>query len=291
MTVARITQRAITDTALRGLQGNLSRLQELQQQLSSGRRIGGPSDDPSGAASAMTFRSQRAQGEQHLRNIDHATGRLTATDDALTNMSDRLRAVREMMIQSRSGAMNSDARSTLASQITSVRSEVVDLYNSRYLDRPVFGGTTPGVNAVDPATGAYLGDDGTVETRISRDALVRTDVKGTDVAADVLPELLTRIAGNVATGSLTPADYDELAAAMSKVLQSLGDVGARAARVETTKAAVDSSRLDLTSRISLNEDVDLPETIMNLQAQQVAYQAALGAAAKIQQTSLVDFLR
>jgi len=291
MTVARITQRSITDTALRGLQGNLSRLQELQNQLSSGRRIGGPSDDPSGAASAMTFRSQRAQSEQHLRNIDHATGRLTATDDALTNMSDRLRAVREMMIQSRSGAMNADARSTLGSQITSVRSEVVDLYNSRYLDRPVFGGTTPGVNAVDPATGAYLGNDAPIETRISRDALVRTDVKGTDVAADVLPDLLNRIAANVAAGALTPADFDELDAAMSKVLQSLGDVGARAARVETTKAAVDASRLDLTSRISLNEDVDLPETIMNMQAQQVAYQAALGAAAKIQQTSLVDFLR
>ena len=291
MTVARITQRSITDTALRGLQGNLSRLQELQQQLSSGRRIGGPSDDPSGAASAMTFRSQRAQGEQHLRNIDHATGRLTATDDALTNLSDRLRGVRELMIQSRSGAINSDARSTLASQISSIRSEVVDIYNTRYLDRPVFGGTTPGVNAVDPATGAYLGDDATIETRISRDALVRTDVKGTDVAADVLPELLTRIAANTGSGSLTPADFDELDAVMSKVLQNLGDVGARAARVETTKAAVDSSRLDLTSRISVNEDVDLPETIMNLQAQQVAYQAALGAAAKIQQTSLVDFLR
>ena len=151
MTVARITQRSITDTALRGLQGNLSRLQELQQQLSSGRRIGGPSDDPSGAASAMTFRSQRAQGEQHLRNIDHATGRLTATDDALTNLSDRLRGVRELMIQSRSGAINSDARSTLASQISSIRSEVVDIYNTRYLDRPVFGGTTAAPDAFTAA--------------------------------------------------------------------------------------------------------------------------------------------
>jgi flagellar hook-associated protein 3 FlgL len=74
-------------------------------------------------------------------------------------------------------------------------------------------------------------------------------------------------------------------------MQTLGDVGARAARVDSTKTNVDAHRLDLTARISENEDVDLPATIMNLQAQQVAYQSALGASAKILQTSLVDFLR
>jgi len=54
---------------------------------------------------------------------------------------------------------------------------------------------------------------------------------------------------------------------------------------------VDSHRLDLTSRISINEDVDMPQAMMNLSAQQVGYQAALQSAAKIQQVSLVDFLK
>ena len=77
----------------------------------------------------------------------------------------------------------------------------------------------------------------------------------------------------------------------SKVIQSLGDVGARTARIDATKTNVDSQRLDLKARISENEDVDLPATIMNLQSQQVAYQSALGASAKILQTSLLDYLR
>jgi flagellar hook-associated protein 3 FlgL len=239
----------------------------------------------------MTFRSQRAAGEQHLRNIEQATGRLNVTDDALTSMSGRLRAVRELMIQSRSGAINGEARSALAAQIGAIRGEVVDLYNTRYLDRPVFAGTAPGSFAVDPASGTYVGDDGRVEARISRDATVRVDVPGTEVGADTVPELLTRIAGSVAAGAVTAADFDDLDASVSKVLQALGDVGARGARIGTTKAAVDATRLELTSRISMQEEVDLPETIMNLSAQQVAYQAALGAAAKIQQTSLADFLR
>jgi flagellar hook-associated protein 3 FlgL len=291
MTVTRITQRSIADTTMRGLQGNLARLQRLQEQLSSGRRIDRPSDDPSGTASAMTFRSQRVAAEQHLNNIDQAVGRLDVTDEALVTISSRLRAARENMVASRSGALNTEARLALSAQVSAIRSEVVDTYNTRYLDRPVFGGTSPGSVAVDPSTGQYLGNDAPVETRISRDATVRVDVAGTAVAADTVPDLLARIAGNISGGGVTAADYDELDAALSKVVQALGDVGARGARIERTKAAVDSARLDLTSRISENEEIDLPETIMHLQSQQVAYQAALGAAAKIQQTSLADFLR
>lgn len=291
MSVDRITHRSLSDTALRGLQSSLGRVQNLQEQLSSGKRISRPSDDPSGSAAAMSFRSQRQSAEQYLRNIDQAGGRLAVTDAALTTLSDRLRGVRDLLLQSRSSAVNSESRGAMAANITAIRSEVLDLLNTRYLDRPVFAGTTAGTYAVDPSSGSYLGDDQPVEMRISRDAMLRVDVKGTDLGADTLPGLLTRFADNVRTTGAADPDIDDLDAAMSQVLSALGDVGARAARVETTKHAVDSLRLDLTARISESEDVDLPETIMQLQAQQVAYQAALGAAAKIQQTSLMDFLR
>jgi flagellar hook-associated protein 3 FlgL len=88
-----------------------------------------------------------------------------------------------------------------------------------------------------------------------------------------------------------PADEDDLDAVSSKVLQALGDVGARQSRIDSAKANVDAERLDLTARISQNEEIDLPEAIMKLQSQQVAYQSALGASAKILQTSLLDYLR
>jgi flagellar hook-associated protein 3 FlgL len=290
--MGRITQSTMSTTALRGLQTSLGVVQDLQQQLSSGKRVNSPSDDPAATAAAMTFRSQRAADEQYLRNADIATARLNVTDNALTQLSDRLRAARGVMIQSQSGAIGSNSLTALSQQILSVRQDVVDLYNTRYLDRPVFGGTVAGAVAVDPS-GAYVGDDGDVTIRISGDASVRTDVKGTAVAADTVPALLQQIAADVAAGNNAGvADgLDSLDAALSKVQQSLGDVGAREDRVDTARSLVDSARLDLTSKISDNEDVDLPETIMHLQAQQVAYQSALSAAAKITQTSLVDFLK
>jgi flagellar hook-associated protein 3 FlgL len=240
----------------------------------------------------MTFRSQQAADEQYLRNIDQVSARLGVTDNTLTQLSDRLRGVRDLLVQAGNAGLGADSRNALAAQAAALKSEIVDLYNTTYLDRPVFGGTVPGQQAVDPTTGAYIGNDQSVQTRISRDATVRIDVKGSDVAADTTPALLDRIVADLGTTATIPsADFTDLDATLSKVMQALGDVGARASRVDSTKANVDSHRLDLVARISENEDVDLPQAIMNLQSQQVAYQSALGASAKILQTSLVDFLK
>jgi flagellar hook-associated protein 3 FlgL len=168
---------------------------------------------------------------------------------------------------------------------------VVDLYNTTYLDRPIFGGTIGGMTTVD-ATGTYLGDDQPVTARISSDAVLRIDVSGTAAGANTVPAMIDQVAADIAspTGA-TDTDLANIDASISQVLQSLGDVGARSARIATTRDMVDSHRLDLTSRISVNEDVDMPQAMMNLSAAQVGYQAALQSAAKIQQVSLVDFLK
>jgi flagellar hook-associated protein 3 FlgL len=286
----RITQRTVASTALRGLQGNLTRMQKLQEQLSSGRRVSAPSDDPSATVSAMTLRSRRAADEQYLRNIDQATGRLTVTDNSLVQLSDRLRNVRELIITARNGALGNDSLAATSANVLAVRDEVLDLYNTTYLDRPIFGGTVKGMTTVD-ATGAYVGDNGAVEARISTDAVVRVDVAGSAVGADTVPAALQGVAANIAAGTVGDADLDAVDAALKQVLTALGDIGARSERVTQTRTMVDNHRLDLTSRISVNEDVDLPEAIMNLEAQKVGYEAALQSAAKIQQISLVDFLK
>jgi flagellar hook-associated protein 3 FlgL len=145
---------------------------------------------------------------------------------------------------------------------------------------------------VDTTTGAYVGDDAPIQARIARDATIRVDTAGTAAGADTLPGVLDQIASDVVNNnSAVGSDLTLLDGELSKVLTALGDVGARASRVDTNKERVQAEQLDFTSRISENEDVDLPATIMQLQASQVAYQSALGAAAKVLQVSLIDFLR
>jgi flagellar hook-associated protein 3 FlgL len=293
MTGMRVTTRSSATATMRGLETSLSRVQRLQNQLSSGRQVERPSDDPAATVSSMKLRSQKRADEQYLRNIDDSRGRLSLADDALTTLSAQMRRAGELLAGSRDAALSDDARAAISAELVEIRKSVIDTYNARWIDRPVFGGTITGENAVDLETGEYLGNDAPIIARVSRDVTMRIDVEGTDAAADILPDILARAATEVVADDQTAVKdvQDELAGALSKVLRALGDVGARASQLETTEQSVDSERLDFVSRISENEDVDLPYAIMNLQTSQIAYQASLGAASKIMQTSLMDFLR
>ena len=92
------------------------------------------------------------------------------------------------------------------------------------------------------------------------------------------------------TGSISKAGRTSLRWIMIEVAWAhVAAQGPEASRYQ--RLGVDSERLDFVSRISENEDIDLPKSIMELQAAQMAYQASLGAASKVMQTSLLDFLR
>ena len=76
--------------------------------------------------------------------------------------------------------------------------------------------------------------------------------------------------------------------AISRVLQ--GELGGRMQRLELSRNQLERARLHLGEIISREEDVDVAETIMQMQSAQVALEAGLQTAAQVIQPSLVDFL-
>jgi flagellar hook-associated protein 3 FlgL len=287
----RISQRMLVNTALNGLQANITKNQQLQEELSSGKLVSRPSDDPAAATSSMLLRSHQALDKQYLVNIDDAAGRLNTADTALQTVVTSIDRVKELVVYVNNAGLGDPSRSAIASELAQIRNSVIDTYNTRWLNRPVFGGTVQGSVAVD-STGVYVGNEKQTVARIAREVTIRTDVSGTEAGADKLPDLLTKMVDDINTGSTDITDdQNQLDSLLNTVLNTIGDVGARVAQVESTKTRVTNEDLDLTTRISENEDVDLPKAILELQASQVAYQASLGAAGKVLQTSLLDYLR
>jgi len=287
----RVTNKMISDSALRGLQTNLSRNAMLQEQLSSGKLVTRPSDNPGAAVSSMQLRTQQRLDTQYLSNIDNAAGRLNTADSAMTTISDMMGRVKEIMVSAQDAALPDASRAALSAELLTIQKGVSDAYNTQWLGRPVFGGTAPGSAAIN-ADAEYVGNDLPVTTRIAREVSIRIDVSGKSAGADVLPGLLGEMAANIADGAVdTESFQDQIDAVQNLLLTAHGEVGARGAKVESTKNRVELEQLDLKTRITNNEDVDLPKAILELQASAVAYQASLGAAGKILQTSLLDYLR
>jgi flagellar hook-associated protein 3 FlgL len=134
-----------------------------------------------------------------------------------------------------------------------------------------------------------------VNRRVSDTEVIRVDLTGPE-AFGAPPNDLFKVVGDIATDlTVDPTALDghlaDLDTAIKGMLSAVANVGARGARVERV-AQINSDRaLDLQSQLAETENIDLPNTIMNLQMQQVGYQAALSATAKALQPTLLDFLR
>ena len=186
MTAFRVTQRSIATNVLVGLQGNLSRLGDIQQRLSSGKQIARPSDSPTGTVAAMQYRGDLAAAKQYARNADDGLGWLGLTDGTLGNIMDQVQRTRSLILQGMSNGSGGspDARAAIASEVDQLHDATIGLANTRYGDRPIFGGTTTSVSAYDMA-GNYLGDNGTVQRTVSDNVKVQVATPGPSVFGSV----------------------------------------------------------------------------------------------------------
>jgi flagellar hook-associated protein 3 FlgL len=300
----RVTQKSIAATALANLQGNLERIGRTQQQLSSGRLISSPSDSPTGTVTSLQLRAQIRSNEQYSRNAEDGLAWLGTIDSALTDAAGQIHRSRDLLVQGMStGVQGLQSRDAIAAEIDQLRDGLVQSANATYLDRPVFGGTTAGGLAYS-TSGAYVGDGGVSATggpqspvyrTLSETTTLRVDISGPEAfgtGATQLFAVLTDISAHLrGDTSQLPGDLDRLDAARVNLQNMISDVGARSNRVAQLRQGADDQILTLRSSLSDVENIDLPKTITELQMQQIAYQAALGATAKAIQPSLLDFLR
>jgi flagellar hook-associated protein 3 FlgL len=296
MAISRMTQRMMSDRALLGMQTGLDRLAKVQEQLTTGRIINRPSDDPTAAASAMRLRSSAAEQRQYARNADDALSWLNQVDATLSSMTNQVRKAREIAVQgANDGALGQQAREALATEVDQIREGLISTANTTYLGRPVFGGITSGDVAYD-STGAWVGQPGSVERTVGDGVKIRVDVEGptafgpdADSLFSHLADLSTALRAGDAAGMATA--IDRLSGDSARITDTQASVGARTARVEQAQQAAGDAELSLKNSLSEVENTDLAKATVDLKLQEVAYQAALAATARVMQPSLLDFLR
>jgi flagellar hook-associated protein 3 FlgL len=295
MAVGRVTESSIHTRVLQNLQRSIAKGQKIQDQLSSGKTINRPSDSPTGTVKAMQLRGETRAAQQYGRNADDGLGWLNTLQSTLDSSSTLINQARDLTVQGLSGGSNdTQSNAALASQIDQIKASLIGFANTKYLDRPVFGGTATGDVAYD-TDGTFVGNTVQTTRTVGAGAKVRVDASGPEAfgAGGGVFALLDDIAKNIKSGDNTAlgANLTKLDDAANLMRTTLSGVGARYNRVEQMQQSAQDRLLSVTAQLSDVEDVDLPKTIMDMQLQQTAYQAALAASAKVIQPSLIDFLR
>lgn len=298
--MTRITQRMMSDASLVSIQTSLSRLSKTQEQITTGKVLNRPSDSPTDTTTAMRLRASIAQQKQFARNAQDGQGWLNLADSTLQGVNSLVSRARDLALQG-ANASNATpaAREALAAEVDQIRQSVLASANTTYLDRPLFGGVTGGpVAFAQDATGTvpYAGTPGTVDRAIGPNASVPVNVDGPTAFGadgssvfDDLAALSTALrAGD--TAGISNA-LGTLKASQDRIQAAVSDVGARESRVDKAVDTANDAVLALTTQLSGVEDVDIAKATVDMQTQQVAYQAALAVTAKVVQPSLLDFLR
>lgn len=293
----RVTQRTMSQGALNNLQGNLARMQNMQEQLSSGKLIGKPSDSPTGTVSALRYRSDIRRAEQYVRNAQDGLGWLGTADTALTKVAEVSRRVRDLVVRSVNGAIGQGEREAMAAEVDVLREELLSLANTTYQGRPIFAGKVSATQAYD-ATGTYLGSPSPspVERSVAPGMKVQVNMTGEEVfgpnATDLF-KVVAEIANDLRTNpsDLAVTDLTDLDAGITQVLNAVAGIGARYHQVETMRTRMDDAIIEHTNGLAEVDSIDLPKAITELQMQEMAYKAALSATGRTLQPSLMDFIR
>jgi flagellar hook-associated protein 3 FlgL len=272
------------------------RLSEAYLEVTSGKRINRPSDDPVGTLQVMHLRRDSAMQVQYERAADDANQLLTASDTALQNASDVLINAMERLVQA-GGFAGQDpiAREAIAVDLENLRDELLTIANRTHVGRPLFSGTMSPNPTFDSA-GTYLGNTSPIIRDIAEGETVQATIPGDGVfgsGATSIIGALTNAAAAVRIGDnagrLVAQTTFENGLQTFAVAQT--QVGARMRRVEVSLANT-TLRLDQnTEDISSIEDVDFEQAATKLRALELTYQATLTAAGRVAQFTLLDFLR
>ncbi len=302
----RITNNMISRIFLLNLEKSATRLLQIQEKLSTGRRLNRPSDDPIGTTKALHLRLLEKQNEQYQRNVEDASSWLNFNDAVLNNLQTGITRAKGIAIQGSDSTLNDQDRKALAQEVNQILETVLSISNSKFKGKFIFGGTEtttqPYMATRDAVTGEItaitsnpVGLDGEILREIEPGVTLSINISGNDVFTKDVDVFQTLIDLRDALNGNDPDQVndllDELETSANQVITAQSEIGAKANRVEGALSWLQDENLNLVKLLSETEDADMIKEIGDLQQQQMIYQSTLALGGRILLPSLIDFIR
>ena len=323
--MSRITNSMLSMNYLSSMNTNLSNMQTLQKQLSSGKQITRPSDNPYTASRAIGLYSEIDANKQYNENIKDITNWLDTTDTALGQAGDLFNRVRELEVAAGNGAYKNNERTAIQDEIKQKVTQLSQILNTNFDGSFIFGGTkSTSKPVVLDASGsiAYADKDGNaiaditvgagkiaydqiksdLNVEVSQGVLINYNKTATDVlqykdktgTTKNVMDVLNKIIGN-----LEPDAYDATVAGdcieetdniITNLLKNRAEVGAMSNRMESSQDKNEEENFNMTDILSKTEDIDFTEKTMQYSVMQTVYMAALQTGAKVLPKTILDYL-
>lgn len=290
----RVTQSMLSNNMLRNLSESYRKLGKYQDQITTGKKVNRPSDDPVVVMKGIGYRTELNKVQQFSRNIGEAYNWLDTTDDTLDKIGSALQRARELMVQASTDTLTVEERLQINSELKQLKEHINDLANTKIGNKYIFSGTkttTPPYNNGYPDTIDDAFNKG-IEMEVFSGIQIQINTTPIQLLKDIdsiFSDINTSM-DKESAGKLS-SFLERIDNVMDKILTTRADIGARQNRIELMDERLQSQEVIATKQMSENEDIDYEKAITNLITQESIHRAALSTGARIVQPTLVDFLR
>ncbi|TFB24379.1 flagellar hook-associated protein FlgL [Filobacillus milosensis] len=294
----RVTQGMLNNNMLRNISQGYERMDKYMDQLSTGKKINRPSDDPVVAMRGVSHRSTLDKVEQYERNISEVHNWMDNSDEALNETGQALQRLRELTVQASNDTYDNNQLKNINEEVKQLTNHMKELANTKVNNKYIFNGTDttqPRFKEDGTLNDAANISNAAVNIEVSDGIRLQANVNPENVFSQQLFDDLQELGNKLSDQNTAGADLDEYIGKIDEHFQGLvnerADLGARMNRVEMVEDRVSQQKVATTKLLSDNEDADIEEVIMNLKMQESVHRASLSAGARVIQPTLMDFLR
>lgn len=259
---------------------------QLQESVSTGKRIAKASDDPGAAQRISEIRQTQADQIVWTNNVSMGTSISTSVDGSLTNISDLLDRAKELVLSGRNDTTSGTDRTAITQELQSI---IANLNSASTANDPTGAPLYPTTTPLQIPVSDTLSLPATAQ----RDSVFGnvTTAAGTQTLQQILGDAITAIQG---TGGTRATDIqtslDSIDAATAHISQARSDQGVRAARFDAAGENLTTSGENLADERNGLESTDLTYALSEFQSKQTALQAAQTLFAQTNKSTLFDLM-
>jgi flagellar hook-associated protein 3 FlgL len=293
----RVTEHVVANNYIFSVNRTREQIVKLQTELATGKRVLKASDDPQAADVILRLNGLLKRNEQFLGNVTEAQSIMETSSSALDEFASTLIDIKQTVTEAVNGTRES-SYPVMADHIDELLTQVVNIANTRYNGRYVFGGTNtldmPFTLAADRSavTSNPDGIGGSIEFDVGEgiSQLVNIDGQSAFLGTQIFDRIIQiRDALRVGTAP-SAADVDFITSMIDTVSSAAGKAGSILQNLDTLSSQLNDQNTQLQSLLSVRQDTDVAEATLNLKQAELMLQAALNTGAQILPKTLLDYL-
>ena len=286
------------------------RITESQAQLSTGKKLINPSDEPDRALLIDRFRSSIERQEAVKTNLSTQDRRLSSQETAISSSVELMLRFKELTVQASNDALAPSDRQAVAVEMVNLRAQLLEQANSRDdLGHYLFSGTSATTEPFVETGGQvnYVGDQTSTRLTANEKGHLSFTYSGSEVFGRVVRNDASTQSQPQSVGFFDVVDDliaavqnsqpDEIRRGLAETDQlfnnlnlSLVQLGADRNNIQQETSIIESTVLNLRNTLSGIEDLDYSEAVSRMNREMLAMEAAMNSFSKSSKLSLFNYM-